>query len=163
MAYASFGSVSSGTMRREDLLETFASELEYQIQRNAEEWCSDEGRARRDSLLDLVHGAYELSGLLEEEGSETESDPDEVIQELADALNEFAPPYGYFGSHPGDGADYGYWLSDSLECDFDGLKVSDTSEVPDDYSGEVLHVNDHGNVTLYAANAGELVEVWAVV
>ncbi|MGH8674178.1 MAG: hypothetical protein ACREVG_07705, partial [Burkholderiales bacterium] len=43
----------------------------------------------------------------------------------------------------GDGADFGYWLQDMT--DFDGLRVNDTSEVPSDYSGEVLHVNDHGN------------------
>lgn len=47
--------------------------------------------------------------------------------------------------------------------DFDGLRVSDLSEVPDDYTGEVLHVNDHGNMTLYACTDGECSEVWSVV
>jgi len=61
------------------------------------------------------------------------------------------------------GSYYGFWLSESFEADFDGLKVSDTSEVPADYSGEVLHVNDHGNATLYAASAGALTEIWSVV
>jgi hypothetical protein len=46
------------------------------------------------------------------------------------------------------------WMSDM--DDFDGLRVSDTSEVPDDYSGEVLHVNDHGNATLYVADNGSI-------
>jgi len=35
--------------------------------------------------------------------------------------------------------------------------------VPADYCGEVLHVNDHGNATLYAAERGQLSEVWSVV
>jgi hypothetical protein len=47
--------------------------------------------------------------------------------------------------------------------EFDGLVVSDTSEVPSDFSGEVLHINDHGNATLYGARRGKLVEVAACV
>lgn len=82
---------------------------------------------------------------------------------LFDALDECAPPYFYFGSHPGDGADYGFWLSEEALQDFDGLKVSDLSEVPSDYSGEVLHVNDHGNTSLYAADNGKLEAIWEIV
>jgi hypothetical protein len=43
MKYASFGTVSHATMRNEDLIPTFADELEYHIQRNADEWCSETG------------------------------------------------------------------------------------------------------------------------
>lgn len=46
-------------------------------------------------------------------------------------------------------------LDDALalrECgEFEGLVVDDLSEVPGRFAGEVLHVNDHGNVTLYRA------------
>ena len=156
MKHASFGSISHGTMRTEDLLDAFASELEYHVQHNAEQWCSDSGRAQRDRYLSLVGEAQEMDDYDNEDASE-------LVSELTDALQEFAPPYAYFGSHPGDGSDFGFWLYESFAEDFDGLKVSDTSEVPADYSGEVLHVNDHGNATLYAANSGELTEVWAVV
>lgn len=93
-------------------------------------------------------------------------DPSEFLNEsLFDALNDEAPPYFYFGSHPGDGADYAFWLSgESLE-EFDGLKVGDLSEVPDDYSGEILLVNDHGNTSLYAKDEGskKVREIWAIV
>jgi hypothetical protein len=157
MEYASFGSISSGTMRTEDLLDSFAWELESLVQGNAEEWCSDAGRTERDALLALVWEAREC---------DVDADPenaDDIVQELFDALQQFAPPYAYFGSHPEDGADYGFWLSESFEREFDGLKVSDTSEIPADYSGEVLHVNDHGNLTLYVCNAGEMTEVWGIV
>jgi hypothetical protein len=152
---ASFGSISSGTLRAEDLLVAFADELEFQVSRNADAWCSDAGRAQRDAYMVLV-------------GEARECDPDseeatDVVAALDSALQEFAPAYGYFGSHPGDGADFGFWLSEFMEQDFDGLKVADTSEVPADYCGEVLHVNDHGNATLYAAERGQLREVWAVV
>jgi hypothetical protein len=151
MQYASFGSISSGTMRTEDLLEAFADELEYQRKRN------------KASLT--VQQLHDLHKLIEEARA---TDPDsedagEIVNELTDELQAFAPPYAYFGSHPGDGADYGYWLSDDIGYCFDGLRVDDTSEVPSDYSGEVLHVNDHGNMTLYVADNGNLTEVWALV
>jgi hypothetical protein len=83
---------------------------------------------------------------------------------LFEELNELCDiPYAYFGAHPGDGADYGFWIDEDVEYNFDGLKVEDTSEVPEDYTGEVLHINDHGNMTLYNSNNGELEEVWSLV
>jgi hypothetical protein len=82
---------------------------------------------------------------------------------LFDALDAYAPAYFYFGAHPGDGADYGFWLSESFPDDFDGLKVSDTADVPKGHTGEVLHANDHGNMTLYAYSRGRGRELWAVV
>jgi hypothetical protein len=90
-------------------------------------------------------------------------DADYDMDSLIDALNEYAPAHFFFGTHPGDGSDFGYWLSDGFADDFDGLKVSDTSEVPRGYSGEVLLVNDHGNMTLYAYSRGRGREVWAIV
>jgi hypothetical protein len=139
-AFADFGSISSGTMRAEDLCDSFAWELSTLARRA--------GRIREFS--DLIKSAR------------TAPD-DEVLSDLFDALEQFAPPYGYFGAHIGDGADYGFWLSETMPDDFDGLKVSDLSEVPRGYSGEVLHVNDHGNMTLYAFARGRAREVWGIV
>jgi hypothetical protein len=102
------------------------------------------------------------------------------LESLFDALEYYAMPYFYFGAHPGDGSDYGYWLSEGFDEDFvnvtanyargakasefpDQIKVNDTSEVPRGYTGEVLHVNDHGNCTLYAYNRGRSREIWAIV
>ena len=144
-------------MRDDDLIDAFAFELEALVQNNADEWCSDAGRVERGRHMQLIGDAREC---------DIDDDPEsaeEFVSDLSDALQEFAPPYAYFGSHPGDGADYGFWVFDDIVDEFGGLKVSDLSEVPADYSGEVLHVNDHGNVTLYVANNGELSEVWGCV
>lgn len=34
---------------------------------------------------------------------------DEEVGELLDALNQLCPENMYFGPHPGDGADFGFW------------------------------------------------------
>jgi len=155
MKTATFGTVSHGTLCTEDLLDAFASELEYQVQRNAEAWCSDEGRQERDKYMALIGEAREVD-------PDSDEASELVNESLPDALHAFAPAYSYFGAHEGDGSDFGYW-PDIDQADFDGLSVADTSEVPADYSGEVLHVNDHGNMTLYAADRGRLTEVWSIV
>lgn len=146
---ARFGTVSHGTLKTDDLIGTFADEL----------------RAVRGAI---PKGLYKHLRMWQE-GSK-EIDPAELVNDLTDALNECAPPYGYFGAHEGDGSDFGFWLRSDWEEGFDGLRVSDTSEVPADYNGEVIHVNDHGNVTLYwsdPANAhrssARLTEIWSVV
>lgn len=148
---ATFGSISSGTMRNEDLIPEFA----WHLEQFAKAAAPHPGAINPDHL-DLVNEADALEDFDSEEA-------DELLSSLFDALNEYAPAYGYFGAHPGDGADYGFWLSESFKQDFDGLKVSDTSEVPEDYCGEVLHINDHGNMTLYSCDSGRLSEVWSLV
>jgi len=141
--YLPIGSISSGTMRSEDLLPDFLYMLGQMDRKLADEFEAEYGLADCDEVDDET--------------------ADEAVSALFDILGEYCPPYCYFGAHEGDGADFGCWVSwDSLE-DFDGLKVSDTSEVPEDYTGEVLHVNDRGNTTLYAATPGSLREIWSVV
>lgn len=143
MSKYTIGSISHGTMRPEDLIPEFIYTLK---QLDTEK-----------KYTELIIEAEAITDFDSDDASEL------LNEDLFNALNDMAPPYFYFGSHPGDGSDYGFWLSeDSLE-DFDGLKVDDTSEVPDDYVGEVIHVNDHGNTTLYVADGGKLTEVWAIV
>lgn len=35
------------------------------------------------------------------------------LENLTDTLNDYAPEGYYFGAHPGDGADYGYWKTEN--------------------------------------------------
>lgn len=149
--YADMGSVSSGTMRLEDLIPCFMPLLrEY---------------ARENTRTDHLQFLEEIGERMEDEGYYETEESDHDLDELFNALQEYALPYFYFGSHPGDGADYGYWLSEDFECDFDGKKISDLSELTEeDREQEVLHINDHGNMTLYwYDDKGNLEEIWAVV
>jgi hypothetical protein len=142
-----FGSISCGTMRAEDLIPAFSDTL-----------------ARLDKAGDykgLLAEAREISDFASD-------DAGAVLEELFDALNSFAPDYGYFGAHPGDSADYGFWLSDDWDrtAKDDGvLFVTDWSDVPADYAGGVAHVNDHGNATLAWIDApgADPREIWSVV
>jgi hypothetical protein len=152
------GSVSSGTLRSEDLIDSFTYELRHQkpLSRQHRKMLREiERRIASHQRLQRRHP--EMENYFDTE------DASEDVQELCDALECYALPGFYFGTHPGDGSDFGFWLSDSFVDDFDGLRVDDTSEIPRSYRGEVLHVNDHGNVTLYVATRGKLREVWGIV
>lgn len=153
MKIADLGSIIHGTLREVDLLEAFADCLE----------ALDDG----DDYDQLIQDARDAAEHIEE--SDQDYAPDEtadILAELQDALSEAAPPYAYFGTHEGDGSDFGFWLSESALGDaiHDGelLRVSDLSEVPAGHNGEVLVVNDHGNCTLYAPTVAYK-QVWAVV
>lgn len=149
------GSISSGTMRPEDLLPCFIAELESMRPLQ---------KAHRTLLREVQQrmDAAELLGLSYFEVLNGEQAAED-IEELETALQDYCLPHFYFGAHPGDGADFGYWLSEGFTEDFDGLKVDDTSEIPTGYTGEVLHVNDHGNCTLYACSRGKRRELWGIV
>jgi hypothetical protein len=176
MIYAKLGSVSHATMRNEDLIPRFMDALQD---------LHNELATHGKDELECVSLSQRITDLLAQvEKNQTtpnyykteESDYD--LQDLWDLLNEFAPPYTYFGAHEGDGADYGFWPSyDTLEEDSrygEVLKVSDLSEIPDDATGYVALVSDHGNLTLYEIEiphkkfgfrkaSNNLKEIWSVV
>jgi hypothetical protein len=146
------GTVSHGTMLEEDLIPRFADLLE--------ELAPDSKliQEARDLPWDEENDCY---------AQDDDGTPGEVLHELFDALGNHAPDYCYLGANEGDGSDYGFWVSwESLEeAMFDGdvVKVADLSDVTEGYTGMVLHVNDHGNSTLYSVDKGQLSEVWSIV
>ncbi len=89
----SLGSISTGTLKTEDLLPAFANALKI-----------------FDPLHATIKEAYELmatwgSG---EENEEMEL-ADAILDQLTSSLHDACPPFVYFGAHPGDGADFGFW------------------------------------------------------
>ena len=144
---AKIGSISHGTLRNEDLLEAFINTLEE---------------------LDDKKWFEELIRQAKETNPESEYADDLVNEELPDALNSFVPDYVYFGAHPGDGSDFGFWPDYERvenETRFGEIVKGDSYEDILDKLGVneyVVIVNDHGNMTLYRVKI-ELEEVWSVV
>ena len=152
----SIGSVSHGTLRTEDLLPDFVSllrELGYRGKRNGAY-----DRASRIANLSARHGEIP-EGLREE--------ADELVNDLCDLLDGFAPEFCYFGTHPGDGSDFGFWASENWRelAEDDGCPiVSDGSELPEGFAnGPWFQMSDHGNLALYFRTGGADSEVWATV
>ena len=86
------GTVSHGTMRLRDLIPAFIAELEFY-------------GVESDALAEIKARA-ESEDTRKYYGSET---ADLDLEDLFDMLDDIAPEGAYFGAHPGDGADYGFW------------------------------------------------------
>jgi len=140
---ATLGSISHATMRTEDLIPIFTNTLE-QLDTDK-------------TYTDLINDARAITDFNGEDAYYI------LNERLFNALNTFSPPYCYFGGHPGDGSDYGFWIDEYVNEVYEGLKVSDLCEVPDNYTGELMFINDHGNMTLYNVTKGKLKEVWSIV
>lgn len=155
---AMIGTISHGTGRTIDLLDAFSAELRRILgKEGSESW----------PYATTLRGADDCVAEIEETDVEP-ADAGEIVNELIDYLNEFAPPYCYFGSHEGDGSDFGFWPSrEAIEdavADGDLLRVEDAGELPEGYVGEWLLVNDHGNATLFTRiQAPQDVEAWSCV
>lgn len=99
---ADYGTVSHGTMRDEDLIESFCSLLESLDDPRAAEYRAEyaELTARVESGDD---DANDQIGYL-------------INESLWDAMQDHAPADASFCAHPGDGSDYGYWQIDEYDA-----------------------------------------------
>jgi len=147
--YASLGSVSTGTLRTEDLLRAFADDLEDHVRANR--GCHGLGLAAKRKLIREARIASECYEAAE---------ADEVLEQIQEALAEFAPPYCYFGAHVGDGADFGFWPEPGL-FDSDDILPRFRDEPPADFRGDCAIINDHGNATVgYVNGRGKFIAIW---
>lgn len=118
----SLGACSYGTLRSVDLLPRLANYLSIALD-TIEVRFENEGQTLRDfeegmvlEYRGLVAEAVEFHELnADDYGSayvdSVEMDAQEIIVSLFDALDQLSPENQYFGSHPGDGADFGFWES----------------------------------------------------
>ena len=105
------GTVISGTMRAEDLIPAFVNELSARAEDHSLSGGilqRDASKSRYASTQDMLAGIEEAQESYGEDyyGSDQASYD---LDWLFEALNSYAPGGHYFGAHPGDGADYGYW------------------------------------------------------
>ena len=149
-----FTEISHGTLR--------VSDLAYALLPYAQHYLSD---------WPHVVTLFELGSLLDTDNPDEDEHAAETINDVIDALQEFAPPYCVIGAHEGDGSALGVWLClDAALDDEEILQVNDGAEIPPDYTGLAIIVNDHGNATLVECHGPdasgefcETVEIWSVV
>ena len=137
------GSVSTGTMRTEDLLPKFADAL-----RNLT-W-KDGQRPASEMFSTLFQ---EVTKYFDASDENPVAAPEELSADLQEALTECCPPFVYFGAHPGDGADFGFFpdwdaLTEAMaNAGFTSYKYGDMY-----LEDAILQVNEQGpgegNVTL---------------
>jgi hypothetical protein len=174
--YGTIGSVSSATHREEDLIPTFISTLEDLVEKLSLEAKGKELEtvaevSRVTQVIAEIEGRmYDESGEVNEDYWESEDASHDLNETLFNELNRFAPPYCYFGANEGDGADFGFWVSQETidEAGYEGDLVK-CSELPEKYDPQksYLVVSDHGNMSLYQEQerpeGNGLVEVWSIV
>jgi hypothetical protein len=133
------GSISTGTLFTGDLIAAFAN-----------------------ALLGICDGNAEATELARDSKQYLEPDIDDtdeefrhsLVESLTDYLNEFCPPFVYFGTHPGDGADFGFWPdleAIDASCEREHHRRThnpDTGEIVLEDDSVIVQVNDHGNVTV---------------
>lgn len=143
------GSFSSGTMNDSEVGEALVDQLRHLRLSKAHrqlvrEWDREQQNPEGD--LETVHT---------------------LLEELWDAAQDYCPPWCHAGAHEGDGADFGVWvMHDAMEQavrDGELLKVNDLAAVPKGYTGEVMVVNDHGNVSYGRCVRGRFYSNWDIV
>ena len=126
MAQFQLGSISTGTLRTEDLLEAFHSTI-----------------AESGTPPALAEDGYA-------DGGKAYSD-EELLEVYTEQLESLCPPFVYFGTLEGDGADFGFWpdmdgFNESRRLD--GNYQGNPEEVWHVAENVISHVSDHGNVTV---------------
>jgi hypothetical protein len=106
--------VSSGTLKTEDLLVSFWQTLES---------LSSSDSFSFDLSPSVLSSLEKLVGEDSKEEDYKEGEASELLLSLFELLEEASPSGFYFGSNPGDGALFGFWLSEDWEsalqdCDF---------------------------------------------
>jgi hypothetical protein len=128
------GSVSTGTLRPEDLLPAFASIMRQFLDANGHSAIYVE---RAETIVRNDFYDMELA--------------EELVSTLMDGIQGYCPPFIYFGAHPGDGADFGFWPDwdalDEARRDGDGMTYANGEEYLVD-ANVIVQVSDHGNTTV---------------
>ena len=150
MAQFQLGSISTGTLRPEDLIPAFNNAL---TQIHDGHYC------------DIDEMMNDEAGNAAEFGKQPSNDELQrrVVDRLMDELQDACPPFVYFGRHEGDGADFGCWpdmdrLEEEMRSTTSDFQADNCWTLADD--GVIVNVSDHGNVTVMDMERNVL---WSVV
>ena len=150
MAQFQLGSISTGTLRPEDLIPAFNNAL---TQMHDGHYCDI------DEMMD------DEAGNAAEFGKQPSNDELQRrgVDRLMDELQDACPPFVYFGTHEGDGADFGFWpdmdrLEEEMRSTTSDFQADNCWTLADD--GVIVQLSDHGNVTVMDMERNVL---WSVV
>lgn len=119
--------------------------------------------------LDIINFAENCNMPRQDLPEEDEEDYGQILSDLADEAVD------YLNSLGDENPPYTYWIIEEsclfLCPDVEGAledvefrSSRDSEYPPDEYTGLWMHINDHGNATLYLADgAGGNEEIWAAV
>ena len=152
MAQFQLGSISTGTLRTQDLIPAFT----YKMGELTHDPVSNTSKYPTEAMAKLWDEAIHLIGTDQWWTLDPEdSGVDDLLNDLTDALDELCPPFVYFGTLEGDGADFGFWV------DFDAIDEScarkhhrcthnpDTGEIVLEDESVIVHVSRvYGDVTV---------------
>jgi hypothetical protein len=109
MAQFQLGSISTGTLRTEDLLPV----LTYTMGELTHNPISNTSRYPTEAMANLWDEAIKAINNPDTDDKPLSDDEciarNAILSDLQDALNELCPPFVYFGTLEGDGADFGFW------------------------------------------------------
>lgn len=122
------GTISHGTLRPQDLASSFLSAL-TQLNPAAAQTITQQYQ----DIIPLLESANEV---VSPDFTEEQRDGlGWLIIDLSDSLSDCAPPQHYFGAHPGDGSDFGFWPEEDDE-DYEDEDYEDEDEDEDDDDAE---------------------------
>lgn len=100
------GTLIHGTLRSVDLIDTYVEAVKDTPEYNRMKKSSDS--ALREALQNLGEDYDENAPFWDTDDAAILAD------DLADILDSHAPAGTYFGAHPGDGSDFGFWPEEFL-------------------------------------------------
>jgi len=144
-----FGSVSHGTLRDEDLIPIFMYLLEEH----------DPEEAARITARYLETGWPHYRSKLAWgdpfDNKQKEMAP-HLFGDLYEALSDLASPGYYFGAHPGDGADFGFWLISPEDCELSCFLQLPTS----DWLGRADEMEIKAGADVLAEHIEDVITEW---
>lgn len=96
------GTIISGTLRRQDLLNAFANTLALHDHHNNKQLIEEAHILAKELELELDCSTFLIQDSI-----------DETLEKLSFRLQELCPIGYFFGAHPDDGANFGVWMEET--------------------------------------------------